>query len=167
MFGGPVAVDQRLSTLDATIATFASMPHNPERPTRPGSGSLGKVGALRANLFAVKFPKDAVLYDYRVEFSPKTDLKSIKARLFTLLEQSAQSGWKEYVPFIAHDASARLVSSKELPQPLDVSVLFLKEGQAKPGKQDKTYTISIIATGEHKTNELDWYDRLLHICLAY
>jgi hypothetical protein len=95
------------------------------------------------------------VYDYHVEIAPTTDLKSIRARLFTLLEQSAHPGWKEYVPFIAHDGSARLVSSKELPQPLDVPILFLKEGQQQPTPRDKTYTISITFTQELQTSELD------------
>lgn len=95
------------------------------------------------------------MYDYHVEIAPTTDLKSIRARLFTLLEQSAHPGWKEYVPFIAHDGSARLVSSKELPQPLDVPILFLKEGQQQPTPRDKTYTISITFTQELQTSELD------------
>ncbi|KAH0832181.1 Piwi-domain-containing protein [Lanmaoa asiatica] len=102
-----------------------------------------------------RFPKTGIIYDYHIEFTPKTDLKSIKARLFTLLEQSTHTGWQEYVPFIAHDGSARLVSSKKLPQPLDVPVLFLKEGQTQPGKHDKTYTISITFTQELNFSELD------------
>ena len=155
VFGGPASVDQRLATSDALVNTLKKIPYKSERPTRPGFGTLGKPGVLRTNFFPVKFPKDAVIYDYHVEITPTTDLKSIKARLFTLLEQSAQPGWQEHVPFIAHDGSARLVSSKKLPQPLDVPVLFLKEGQAKPGKQDKTYTISIVSTGELKASELD------------
>lgn len=154
-FGGPASVDQRLATSDALVQTLKTIPYKPERPTRPGFGTLGKAGALRTNFFAVKFPKTAIIYDYHIEITPKTDLRSIKARLFTLLEQSTQPGWKEYVPFTAHDGSARLVSSKKLPQPLDVSLLFLKEGQTKPGKQDKTYTLSIVFTGELNASELD------------
>lgn len=155
VFGGPPSVDQRLATSDALVQTLRTIPHKPERPTRPSFGTLGKPGVLRANFFPVKFSKAAVIYDYHVEITPTTDLKSIKARLFTLLEQSTQPGWREYVPYIAHDGSARLVSSKKLPQPLDVTVLFLKEGQRQPGRQDKTYTISIVFTRELKTSELD------------
>ena len=155
VFGGPPSVDQRLATSGALLQTLKTIRHDPARPTRPGFGTLGKPGVLRANFFAVKFPKAGVIYDYHVEITPTTDLKSIKARLFKLLEDSAHSGWREYAPFIAHDGSARLVSSKKLPQPLEVPVLFLKEGQAKPTQRDKTYTISINFTGELKSSELD------------
>ncbi|KAF8558356.1 Piwi-domain-containing protein, partial [Imleria badia] len=157
VFGGPPSVDQRLapSNLNALVQTLKSIPRDPARPTRPGFGTAGKPGVLRANFFPVKFPKTGVIYDYHVEITPKTDLKSIRARLFTLLEQSAQPGWQEYVPFVAHDGSARLVSSKELPQPLDVSVLFLREGQQQATPRDKTYTISISSPKELKSSELD------------
>lgn len=140
---------------NALVQTLSSIPYDPGRPTRPGFGTLGKAGVLRANFFAVKFPKKGVIYDYHVDIAPTTDLKSIRARLFALLEQSTHPGWQEYVPFVAHDGSARLVSSKKLPQPLDVPVLFLKEGQAQPTKRDKTYTISITPTQELKASELD------------
>jgi eukaryotic translation initiation factor 2C len=155
VFGGPPSVDQRLATSSTLLQTLKTIPPDPARPTRPSFGTLGKPAVLRANFFAVKFPKAGVTYDYHVEIAPTTDLKSIRARLFKLLEESAHPGWQAYVPFIAHDGSARLVSSKKLPQPLDVPVLFLREGQAKPTQRDKTYTISIIFTRELKSSELD------------
>ena len=155
VFGGPAPVDQRLATSTELVKTLKSIPYDSARPTRPGFGTLGKPGVLRANFFPVKFPKTGIIYDYHIEVTPKTDLKSIKARLFTLLEESAHPGWKEYVPFIAHDGSARLVSSKKLPEPLDIPILFLKEGQAKPGKHDKTYTFSITPTQELNCSDLD------------
>ena len=155
VFGGPAPVDQRLATSTELVKTLKSIPYDSARPTRPGFGTLGKPGVLRANFFPVKFPKTGIIYDYHIEVTPKTDLKSIKARLFTLLEESAHPGWKEYVPFIAHDGSARLVSSKNLPEPLDIPILFLKEGQAKPGKHDKTYTFSITPTQELNCSDLD------------
>ncbi|KAG8214738.1 hypothetical protein J3R82DRAFT_9827 [Butyriboletus roseoflavus] len=155
VFGGPASVDQRLATSTELVKTLKSIPYDSARPTRPGFGTLGRPGVLRANFFPVKFPRTGIIYDYHIEVTPKTDLKSIKTRLFALLEQSAHPGWQEYVPFIAHDGSARLVSSKKLPQPLDVPILFLKEGQAQPGKHDKTYTFSIILTQELNSSDLD------------
>ncbi|KAF9236506.1 Piwi domain-containing protein [Melanogaster broomeanus] len=153
IFGGPAPVDQRLATSSQLDTTLNSLPYDPARPHRPRPGTLGNAIAIRANFFAVKFPKGTV-YDYHVEVSPTTDFKRIKARLFTLLEQSTHPGWQEFVPFIAHDGSARLVSSKKLPQPLDVPVLFLEEGQTTPSKRDKTYTVSITLSQELKTSEL-------------
>ncbi|KAF8133991.1 Piwi domain-containing protein [Boletus edulis] len=156
VFGGPPSVDQRLSpnNVNALIQTLKTIPHDPARPTRPGFGTLGKAGVLRANFFPIKFSK-GVMYDYHVEITPKTDLKNIRARLFTLLEQSTHPGWHKYVPFIAHDGSARLVSSKKLPEPLDVPVLFLREGQTTPTERDKTYTLSITFTQELPASQLD------------
>ena len=153
VFGGPPSVDQRLTTSSALVKIL-KFRYDPARPTRPSFGTLGTPGVLRVNFFAVRFPKTGVIYDYHIEITPKTDLKSIRARLFMLLEQSVHPGRREYVPFIAHDGSARLVSSKKLPQPLEVPVL-LKEGQAMPTQRDKTYTISITFTQELKSSELD------------
>lgn len=157
VFGGPPSVDQRLAptNLNALVQTLKSIPYDPARPTRPSFGTVGKAGVLRANFFPVKFPKKGIIYDYHVEISPKTDLKSIRSRLFTLLEQSAQPGWQEYVPFIAHDGGGRLVSSKKLPQPLDVSILFLREGQQQATERDKTYTLSIAFIRELEASQLD------------
>ncbi|KAH7885085.1 hypothetical protein F5I97DRAFT_1882414 [Phlebopus sp. FC_14] len=53
-------------------------------------------------------------------------------------------GWAEFGAFIAHDHSARLVAAKELPQPLEVLVLFLEEGETNPRKKAKTYTLTIL-----------------------
>jgi eukaryotic translation initiation factor 2C len=154
VFGGPPSVDQRLTTSSALIKII-KFRYDPALPTRPDFGTLGEAGVLRVNFFAVKFPKTGVIYDYHIETSPRTDLKSIRVRLLALLEQSAHPGWREYAPFIAHDSSARLVSSKKLPQPLKVPVLFLREGQAKPTQRDKTYTISITFTQELESSALD------------
>ncbi|KIJ17922.1 hypothetical protein PAXINDRAFT_167846 [Paxillus involutus ATCC 200175] len=156
IFGGPAPVDQRLANPQQLLATLSNIPHNPERPCRPGFGTLGVPTTIRANFFAVTFPK-GIIYDYHVDVTPTTDIKRIKARLFRLLEQSTHPGWKEFVPFIAHDGSARLVSSKKLPQPLDVPVLFLEDGQTKPTNRDKTYTVSITFTQELKTSDLNAY----------
>ena len=157
MFGGPPSVDPRLSAQNqqALVQTLSSFPHDPARPTRPGFGTAGKPGVLRANFFPVRFPKAGTVYDYHVDITPKTDVKRIRARLFALLEQSVHPPeWAEYAPYVAHDGSARLVSSKKLPQPLDVHVLFLEEGQTAPRTHGKTYTIAITLTQEFKTSEL-------------
>ncbi|KIJ59485.1 hypothetical protein HYDPIDRAFT_118463 [Hydnomerulius pinastri MD-312] len=153
IFGGPASVDQRLATSDKLVATLTKLPYNPERPHRPGFGTLGNPVVLRANFFATKFPS-GIVYDYHVEIAPTTDINRIKARLFRLLEQSTHPGWQELVPFIAHDGSARLVSAKKLPQPLDVPVVFLEEGETQPRTRAKTYMVSIVSSGELDTRKL-------------
>ncbi|KAG2360248.1 ribonuclease H-like domain-containing protein [Suillus spraguei] len=146
IFRGPASVDQRLATLDQLVSSFKKLPSNPKRPHRPGFGTLGRQITLRANFFPIKLPKGPI-YDYHVEIKPSTDIKRIRARLFWLLERSNQQGWREFVPFIAHDGSERLVSAKKLPQPLDVEVQYYEEGEAGPNTKSKTYTFEITHTG--------------------
>ncbi|KAG0692978.1 ribonuclease H-like domain-containing protein [Suillus ampliporus] len=147
IFRGPTSVDQRLATLDQLVSSFKKLTFNPERPHRPGYGTLGREITVRANFFATKLPKGPI-YDYHVEITPSTDIKRIRARLFLLLEQSNQQGWKEFVPFIAHDRSERIVSAKKLPQPLDVQIQFYDEGEAGPNARSKTYTFAITHTAD-------------------
>jgi hypothetical protein len=129
------------------VSSFKNLTFKPERPHRPGYGTLGREITLRANFFAVKLPK-ASIYDYHVEITPSTDIKRIRARLFSLLEQSSQESFRGFVPFIAHDRSERLVAAKKLPQPLDVQVQFYDEGEAGPNAKSKTYTFAITLTAE-------------------
>lgn len=147
IFRGPASVDQRLATSEQLVSSFKSLTFKPERPHRPGYGTLGREITLRANFFDVKLPKGP-FYDYHVEITPSTDIKRIRARLFWLLEQSNQQGWREFVPFIAHDRSERLVAAKKLPQPLDVQLQFFEEGEAGPNARSKTYTFAITLTAE-------------------
>ncbi|KAG1880920.1 Piwi domain-containing protein [Suillus subluteus] len=156
IFRGPTSVDQRLATLDQLVSSFKKLAVNPKRPHRPGYGVLGRPITLRANFFPIKLPKGPI-YDYHVEIQPSTDIKRIRARLFWLLERSNQQGWKELVPFIAHDNSERLVASKKLPQPLDVQVQYYEEGEAGPNAKSKTYTFTITHTGNLDIAQLTKY----------
>jgi hypothetical protein len=123
IFRGPASVDQRLATLDQLVSSFNKLNFNPERPHQPGFGTLGRPITLCANFFPVKPPKGPI-YDCHLEIMPSTDIKRICACLFELLEQSDQDSWKQFVPFISHDSSQRLVPKKRLPQPLDVQVQY-------------------------------------------
>jgi eukaryotic translation initiation factor 2C len=153
IFRGPASVDQRLATLDQLVSSFNKLNFNPERPHRPGFGTLGRQITLRANFFPVKLAKGPI-YDYHLEITPSTDIKRIRARLFELLEQSNQDGWKQFVPFISHDSSQRLVSYKRLPQPLDVQVQYYEDGEAGPNARSKTYTFAIIHTADLDIKQL-------------
>ncbi|KAI0370698.1 Piwi-domain-containing protein [Pilatotrama ljubarskyi] len=110
-------------------------------PLRPGWGTLGREGQLRTNFFAVKLPKDAVYYDYEIAISPQAQAKGDRrARILELVEQSpALSEFKQY---IAHDRSQRLVSSRQLPQPLSVAVRYLEVDQADDPNA-LTFTVDI------------------------
>ncbi|EGN97699.1 hypothetical protein SERLA73DRAFT_169952 [Serpula lacrymans var. lacrymans S7.3] len=151
----PANIDQRLSSLNQLVSSFKELSVNPspERPPRPGFGTLGREITLRANFFPVKIPK-GVYYDYHIDFTPTTDIKKIKARLFWLLEQSTMNGWREFIPFVAHDRSERLISAKKLPQPLDVPIKFYEEGESGPKANAKVYTVSINFVRELDTSEL-------------
>lgn len=122
-----------------------------ELPLRPGYGTLGRPITLRANFFPVRVPKGPI-YDYNVEISPKTDINRIKARLFVLLEQSPVCA--PFKSHIAHDGSQRLVSAKQLPQPLDVQIPFYEDGEAGPRPDGKTYVASITYVRDLDTSEL-------------
>ncbi|KAG1727431.1 Piwi domain-containing protein [Suillus lakei] len=156
IFRGPASVDQRLATLDQLVSSFNKLTFEPERPHRPGFGTFGRPITLRANFFPVKLSKGPI-YDYHVEITPSTDIKRIRARLFELLEQSSQQGWKQFAPFVAHDSSQRLVSAKRLPQPLDVQVQYYEEGEAGPSARSKTYTFAIIHTTDLDVAQLTKY----------
>lgn len=138
----PANVPPRLSDASHTdlINSFKSLAVNPERPVRPGYGTLGTPITLRANFFAVKLPKGPI-FDYNIEISPKTDINHLKKRIFELVEQSPMCA--PHLPYIAHDHSQRLVSARELPQPLDISVPFYDDHETEPRPNAKVYIVSI------------------------
>ncbi|KAI6005356.1 Piwi domain-containing protein [Pisolithus marmoratus] len=136
IFGSPAPVDQRLQGSDSLVQVLKNLPHKPERPHRPGFGTLGTPITVRANFFAT------------------SSLNGNAARLFTLLEQSDHPQWREFVPFIAHDQSAKLVSAKELPQSLQVPVVFREEGETRPSPPEDTYTFTFELKHKLDTREL-------------
>lgn len=122
------------------IESFKSLTVSPERPVRPGYGTLGTPITLRANFFPfTKLPK--AIYDYVVEISPKTDINRLKIRIFELLERSPMCA--PHLPYIAHDHSQRLVSARQLPQPLDISIPFYDDHEDGPRPGAKVYIVSI------------------------
>ena len=128
--------------MDSLVKSFGKLKVGPEMPMRPGFGTVGRPQPLRANFFALRLPAGMVIYDYEVSITPNKDLRRPrKARLFDLLESSP-----ECAPFrdhIAHDNSARLVSAKELPQPLQTTIRFYEEGQPAPGNDAPVYVLEI------------------------
>lgn len=140
--GTPADIPSRLSDTSHTelIKSLKTLAVSPERTVRPGYGTLGTPITLRANFFALRLPKGPI-YDYNVEISPKTDLNRMKRRIFELLEQNPMCA--PHLPYIAHDHSQRLVSARELPQPLDISVPFYDEHETGPRPGAKVYVISV------------------------
>lgn len=126
--------------LNQLVNKFKSVNVKPERPLRPGYGTVGTPIKLRTNFFVVKLPK-APVYDYVVDISPQTDITRLKTRIFQLLEMS--NAIKPHLSYIAHDRSQRLVSSKKLPQPLDITVPFYDDHETAARPNSKTYQVSI------------------------
>lgn len=142
-------------TLRVTPGTTTPAPI-PERPPRPGYGTQGIPITLRANFFAVKIAKGQKFWDYVVSISgPRSEKEGIKIRIFELLELHPQC--KRYVPHIAHDRSARLVSAKELPQPLVVNIEYYDENRQGPAANADEYSVEIRLERVLDTNELNRY----------
>ncbi|KAL0577823.1 hypothetical protein V5O48_004151 [Marasmius crinis-equi] len=135
-------VDQRLKAedLNSLITSFRSLKVDPSRPLRPGYGTMGREITVRANFFPVRVPKNLLVYDYRVDITPKLEKREDRARMFTLLEESDKG--RSLKQHVAHDKSSRLVSSKKLPNPLEVQLKMVREGESAPSPNAKSYTIS-------------------------
>jgi eukaryotic translation initiation factor 2C len=150
--GVPPRPDDRLSSLgNAVQANLKNQgKYNPRHPLRPGFGTLGQEVILRANFFPVTVPKGPI-YEYTVEIEPKV-INKLKPRMFQLLEQSPT--FKSHVPYIAHDRGARMVAARELPQPLNVQIVFFEDGMSPTAADNKTYSVTITANGQIETSGL-------------
>lgn len=95
---------------------------------------------VRANFFAVRLPKNPI-FDYAVKITPDNGT-GIKARIFQLLEQHPKIS--PHARFIAHDKAERIVSARQLEQPLEVTIDHYDEGAplstARPFKVGVTLT---------------------------
>ncbi|KXN85174.1 Protein argonaute 5 [Leucoagaricus sp. SymC.cos] len=164
----PARIPDRLadSKLTALISSFsslrlsgntASVAPDPARPSRPGFGTAGRAITLRANFFALRISKSVqYYYDYAVSISgPKSDKDGIKIRLFELLEQ--HPSFRGFAGHVAHDKSQRLVSSKELPQPLTVTIKHYDEPQTSPGPNADEYVVEIQLQRKLATADLTKY----------
>ena len=138
-------IDSRLSdeSQEQLIDAFnaINIAHD-EMPLRPGYGTLGTPVKLRSNFFPIRVPKGP-LYEYDVQISPSPGTsKRIKRRIFQLAEIStewAQAGMKG---FVAHDHAARLISAKELAQPLYIHTRYWEEDE-EPTPNDKEYILTL------------------------
>ena len=159
--GPPANIDARLldNSDKALVSSFQKITLQPdELPLRPGFGTAGRSIKLRANFFPVRVPKGP-LFEYTVSISPATTLRRVKRRIFQLAEGTsdwARSGLKGNV---AHDHSQKLVTAKQLPQPLTIRVPFYDEDEDGPQTGGKEYTLTIEFSGN-----LDMQS--LHKCVA-
>lgn len=151
--GGPAAIfaggtatspDPRHSdtALNSLITSLRNIQLSPEAPTRPGWGTAGRPITLRANFFALRVPKKFLVYDYEVSITPGNDLRGPrKARIFELLEGSPQCA--PHMGFIAHDSSQRLVSTRQLPQPLTITIAYTEAGQTQPTNNPLSFVVKV------------------------
>ena len=155
---GPATLDTRISSIQAGVDKFKAISlarKDPKNPLRPGFGTLGTAIVVRANFFALKFPKGLIIHDYRAEITPTTDIGRLKGRILELLLDAPQ-----FAPFksiVAHDRSERIISAKALPEPLSVDILFIEEGETQPSAKAKKYSVKITKTGELDTDALNKY----------
>ncbi|KAI0084517.1 ribonuclease H-like domain-containing protein [Irpex rosettiformis] len=140
-----------LSELDALVNSFRTLQVTPESPLRPGFGTAGRAINLRANFFALRLPKKMLLYDYEVKVAP--DVRGPrKARIFELLEGSPECS--PYVSFIAHDSSQRIVSTRQLPQPLAINITYTDPGQTQPSPKASVFNVKITFVRPLDFNEI-------------
>lgn len=115
---------------------------------------------MRANLFPVKFPRKQ-FYEYSVtiqllskaDSQPKLS-RAIKPAVFAALESSEQ--FKEYRAHVVHDRNQKLISTVELPQPLEVQVALSDPPAADEAKQT-AYAVSVIFNTSLDTTQLISY----------
>lgn len=155
---GRAVVDQRIASMDNGVEKFqAIIKRNKQvkHPLRPGFGTLGTPIIVRANFFALKFPKGMIIYDYKIDITPKMDIGELKGRIIELLGESPD--FAVHRAHIAHDRSERMVSSRKLPQPLTVDITFRDEWEATPRENAKLYRVAITQTenGELNTDDLN------------
>ena len=97
---------------------------------------------VRANFFTVRLPKKPI-YDYTIKMTPDPG-RSIKERIFQLLEQHPKIS--PHARFIAHDNCDRIVSARELEQPLEVKIDHYDEGAPLSTAKPFQVTITLKAT---------------------
>ena len=98
---------------------------------------------------------DATYYEYEISILPKAQAKTDRRfRIMQLVEQSAQ--FQPYLAHVAHDRSQRLVSTQELPQPLEIPIQYLEEDQANDPNA-LTFTVEIKFLSRLEMSQLDQY----------
>ncbi|PPR00949.1 hypothetical protein CVT24_000256 [Panaeolus cyanescens] len=142
---GPVAVDARLQdgSENQLVAALKGLSiQSQDLPVKPAFGTAGRAIKLRSNFFGVKVGK-GIVHEYDVSISPATAIRRVKRRIFQLAEEGSE--WSSYglKGAVAHDHSAKLIAAKQLPQPLNIRVLFYDEDEPGPTNKSKEYTLSI------------------------
>lgn len=110
---------------------------------------------LVANFFAMKIT-NSLVYTYRVKVEPTRNAKDVQRCLLLLLEQTNNQTWQSFKSFVAFDGRETLVSTKELAQPMQISVRFFEEGQT-PGPNLPEHTVSLELLRKWEISKLKQY----------
>lgn len=162
MLGQRAEIDRRIADNSdkALVATFASRSgDDPDSmPLRPDFGTEGREIKLRTNFFPVRVPKGP-LYEYDVTITPVagTAVRRVKRRIYQLAEQTTTWEQANMTGRVAHDNSAKLIASFQLPQPLAIKVPYYDEDESGPQKGGKEYTLTIKFIQEIDTSNLVRY----------
>ncbi|KAF8655729.1 hypothetical protein AX16_002966 [Volvariella volvacea WC 439] len=115
-----------------------------EIPLRPNFGSAGTDIRLRANYFPINIPK-TTFFEYDIQIAPQQGItnKHVKRRIFQLVEATPDWTRLGLKGNVAHDHSAKLVASKQLPQPIDITFPYWDENDNGPTENSKEYTMTI------------------------
>ncbi len=156
----PSTVDARLAS-DADLTALTNGFRNlsatsTPRVLRPGFGRAGTKISLRANFFAVKYPKNLVLYDYPITIRPEvaTTERRTRKRIMQLLEQSRE--WTPYVDSTANDGAQRIITKKRFPdEPFAITITYIEDGETGPRPGAQVYSIELEEPNVLRTSDLD------------
>lgn len=99
---------------------------------------------------------NSLVYTYRVKVEPTRNAKDVQRCLLLLLEQTNNQTWQSFKSFVAFDGRETLVSTKELAQPMQISVRFFEEGQT-PGPNLPEHTVSLELLRKWEISKLKQY----------
>lgn len=127
-------------------------------PVRPGLGTVGRQITLRANFFPVRLPK-IPLQEYDVDLRPggNSIARRLKRRIWQLAEQTAQWQAAGMTGTVAHDHSSKLISARQLPQPLVIQVNYTEEDEDAARGPGKEYTLTFNYVQQIDTSNLVRY----------
>lgn len=166
----PASIDTRLQndTQNQVLATLKSLSlAEKERqlagevlPVRPDYGTEKlKDIKLRTNYFPVIVP-EVPIFEYGVAITPIGHQKAIgagkKRRIFQLAEQTKK--WNDCgLKDVAHDHIAKILSAKELPDPITIEVDYYGEDEERPPPNPEKFAVVIT-----KLRELALQDLVSH-----
>ncbi|EPQ51876.1 argonaute-like protein [Gloeophyllum trabeum ATCC 11539] len=161
IFGGPAPIDARLqgNVQQTHINSLRSIALGPgDLPVRPGLGTVGRQITLRANFFPVRLPK-IPLQEYDVDLRPggNSIARRLKRRIWQLAEQTAQWQAAGMTGTVAHDHSSKLISARQLPQPLVIQVNYTEEDEDAARGPGKEYTLTFNYVQQIDTSNLVSY----------